>query len=144
MKNIVYMLWALVALMACSQQQGTEQSKIQLAKDGVEVLYFHGKKRCITCNAIEKLTKEVIENDFAEALQNGSLRLKIIDIASKNGEQIADKYEVSWSSIYINKWENGKELRCNMTDFGFSYAKDAPEVFKAGIKKKIKELLKPQ
>ena len=29
-----------------------------------------------------------------------------------------------------------------MTDFGFSYAKGSPDVFKAGVKKKIEELLK--
>jgi len=29
-----------------------------------------------------------------------------------------------------------------MTEFGFSYAKSSPDVFKAGVKKKIEELLK--
>lgn len=26
----------------------------------VEVLYFHGKQRCITCKSIEKYTREVV------------------------------------------------------------------------------------
>ena len=33
----------------------------QIAADTyVEVLYFHGKQRCVTCKAIEKYTKEEI------------------------------------------------------------------------------------
>lgn len=31
----------------------------------VEVLYFHGKQRCATCRAIEKYTKDVVDNDLA-------------------------------------------------------------------------------
>ena len=32
----------------------------------VEVLYFHGKQRCVTCKAIEKYTREVVYTDFAD------------------------------------------------------------------------------
>ena len=106
------------------------------------MLYFHGKQRCITCNAIERLTKEVIEQDFAQQLKDGKIIFKVIDISTKEGEKIANTYEVTWSSLYINKWQNGKESRNNMTDFGFSHAKGSPDVFKAGVKKKIEELLK--
>ena len=30
------------------------------ATDRVQVLYFHGRKRCATCNAIERLTRETV------------------------------------------------------------------------------------
>lgn len=124
----------------CLAQNGNTQ---KISKNNiVEVLYFHGKQRCITCNAIEKLTKEVIEKDFAQQLKDGRIIFKVIDISTPQGEKIADKYEVTWSSLYINKWKNGKETKNNMTDFGFSYAKNSPEVFKSGIKKKITELIK--
>ena len=91
---------------------------------------------------IERLTKEVIEQDFAQQLKDGKIIFKVIDISTKEGEKIANTYEVTWSSLYINKWQNGKESRNNMTDFGFSHAKGSPDVFKAGVKKKIEELLK--
>ena len=91
---------------------------------------------------IEKLTKEVIDKDFAGQLKDGKIIFKVIDISTKEGEKIADKYEVTWSSLFINNWKDGKETKNNMTDFGFSYAKGSPDVFKAGVKKKIEELLK--
>lgn len=108
----------------------------------VEVLSFHGAKRCITCRAIENLTKEVVESDFAEEVKSGKLKMRIIDITSKEGEAIADNYEVATSSLYINKWSEGKESRNDMTRLGFTKAKNSPEEFKAEVREKIALLLK--
>ena len=144
MKRTLFFLLAMLTLAACGRNQNANaQAAAQTdQEDVIEVLYFHGKQRCITCNAIERLTKEVVETDFAGQLKDGKIIFKVIDISTKEGEKIADAYEVTWSSLYINKWRDGKESRNNMTDFGFSYAKDSPDVFKAGVKKKIEELLK--
>lgn len=88
----------------------------------VEVLYFHGKQRCVTCKAIEKYTKEVVNADLAELVKNGKLRFKETDTSTPEGEKLAEKYRVSWSSLYVNKWKNGKEERNDMTRFGFQNA----------------------
>ena len=90
----------------------------------VEVLYFHGKQRCVTCKAIEKHTKEVVNTDLAELAKNGKLRFKEVDISTPEGERLAEKYRVSWSSLYVNKWKNGKEERNDMTRFGFQNARN--------------------
>lgn len=144
MKKVLFALMAIIALTLCGNSQNTSDQSSAKAnqKEYVEVLYFHGKQRCVTCNAIERLTKEVIDKDFTEQLKNGKVIFRIIDISTKDGEKIADKYEVTWSSLFINKWKDGKETKNNMTDFGFSYAKDSPDVFKTGVKKKMDELLK--
>ena len=74
----------------------------QIATDTyVEVLYFHGKQRCVTCKAIEKHTKEVVNTDLAELAKNGKLRFKEVDISTPEGERLAEKYRVSWSSLYV-------------------------------------------
>ncbi len=143
MKKILMGMALIFTLAGCgnkkAQQETTSESVSD--KDRVEVLYFHGKQRCITCNAIENLTKEVLDEDFKKQLENGEIQFKIIDISTKEGEMTADKYEVTWSSLFIDKWQNGEETVNNMTDFAFTYAKSSPEVFKAGIKEKIEELL---
>lgn len=144
MKRIVFTLLTAIALISSVNSQSThaQSATKNNPKEYIEVLYFHGKQRCITCNAIEKLTKEVITKDFAQQLKNRKVVFKVVDISTKEGEKIADKYEVTWSSLYINKWKEGKEAKNNMTDFGFSHAKGSPKVFTAGVKKKIDELLK--
>lgn len=108
----------------------------------VEVLYFHGKQRCMTCNAIEKLTREVVQTSFANEVKKGTLVFKVVDISKPENEKLADSYEVTWSSLFVNSWRGGKESRKNMTEYAFSYAKNSPDVFKAGLAKALKEQLK--
>ena len=134
-----YLLFAVLCLFTGISTAFSQKVNTQ---DYVEIVYFHGKQRCITCRAIEKYAKEVVEQDFAKELKQDKVRFKVIDISTPEGETIADKYEVSWSAIFINKISNGKETKNNMTDFGFSYAKNSPQTFKKGIKEKIEELLK--
>lgn len=108
----------------------------------VEVLYFHGKQRCVTCKAIEKYTKEVINTHFASMMRKGKVRFKEVDISTVSGEKLAEKYHVSWSSLYVNQWKNGKEKRNDMTRFGFQNARNNSATFKKGLKKEIDQLLK--
>ena len=114
----------------------------QSAKNYVEVLYFHGAQRCITCNAIEKHTKELIEANYAKEIKDGSLVFKVVDISKKENEKTADKYKVTFSSLFVSVNKDGKETTDNMTKFGFSTARFKSDEFKAGIKKKIDESLK--
>lgn len=108
----------------------------------VEVLYFYGKQRCATCRAIEKHAKEVVNTDLAELVKNGKVRFREINISTSDGEALTDKYRVSWSSLYVNKWKNGKEERNDMTRFGFQNARNNASEFKKELKRKIMQLLK--
>lgn len=92
--------------------------------------------------AIEKNTKELMESMFADELKEGSVVFKSVDISTPDGEAIADKYEVTWSSLFVNKWKEGKESRNNMTEFGFGNARKNPDGFKKGLAEKIRQLLK--
>ena len=110
-------------------------------KDRVEVIYFHGKKRCATCMAIEENTKEAVSTLFADELKTGTVVFRTVDISTPEGEQIADKYEVTWSSLFVNKWKDGKESRNDLTEFGFGNARKDPDGFKKGLADKIRQAL---
>ena len=91
---------------------------------------------------IEKNTKEVLEEQFADELGNGTVVFRIIDISDPENEEIADKYEVSWSSLFVCKWKDGKETYENLTEYAFANARTSPDTFKSGLTEKINELLK--
>lgn len=110
--------------------------------DRVEVIYFHGKQRCATCLAIEERAKEVIDAEFSKEVKDGKLVYKTIDISTTEGEALADKYEVSWSALYVNNWKDGKESRSNMTEFSFGNARNNPVKFKKGLSEKIRKALR--
>lgn len=140
LRIVVMALCMIVGVVSFAQGKSTQAAK---AANGnvVEVMYFHGKQRCVTCMAIEKLTKEVVEKDFAKEVKQGKVRYREIDISTDEGEKIADRYEVTWSSLFVNQWKGKKETRNNMTKFGFANARKEPDAFKAGLRDKINELL---
>ena len=136
------MIFALITgLMSCGSGDNTATAKSP-EKDRVEVIYFHGKQRCATCMSIEKNSKEVVNTLFANELKNGTVVFKTVDISTPEGEKIADQYEVTWSSLFVNKWKEGKESRTNLTEFGFGNARNNPDGFKKGLTDKIRQSLK--
>lgn len=138
---IIVVLTVFVGLISCGKN-GNAVVSASPEKDRVEVIYFHGKQRCLTCMAIEKNTIEVINTAFADDVKNGNVVFKAVDISTPEGEKIADKYEVTWSSLFVNKWKDGVESRNNMTEFGFGKARSNPDEFKTGLEEKISQLLK--
>ena len=142
MLKIMIFVAAMMSVVACGARSESKQISTDANEQRVEVIYFHGKQRCLTCMAIEKLAREVVETQFASALANGELVFKVVDISTKEGERIADKYEVTWSSIFINKVDGKREKVNNLTDFAFSNARSNPDKFKQGVAEKINELIK--
>ena len=142
MKKELLMIALCVGMVACGNGNAKNESKAekQMKKDVVEVLYFHGKQRCATCMAIEKNTKELMESTFAEKLKNGGLVFKSVNITEE--ETLADKYEVSWSSLIIVDYDkNGKEETTNMTEFALGNALTNPDNFKKGVAEQISTML---
>lgn len=132
-RKLLFALMSLLAMTALAQTR---------VGDHVEVMYFHGKQRCATCMAIEKYAREVVEKDFTNEKKKGKVVFKIVDISTDEGEKIAKKYRVTWSSLFVNGWKAGKEKRNDMTQFAFKNARKNSDEFKRGVSGKIKELMK--
>lgn len=146
MKSILFLIAVCVTFISCNMDAKNETAvqtlKKVTVKDHVEVLYFHGKQRCATCLAIESNTRSAIKESFAEQIKKGNMVFKVIDISKKENEKIAEKYEVTWSSLFVVKYKNGKETYENMTEFAFGNVRKSPEVFRAGVVKAVNERLK--
>lgn len=141
MKNLIILLSFVIGFVSCGSDKKSAAAE-NLEKDRVEVIYFHGKQRCPTCMAIEKNAKEVIDSVFPSEIKDGTVVLRIVDISTPEGEALADEYEVSWSSLFVNKWSGGVETRDDLTEFGFGNARNNPDEFKDGLVEKIRESLK--
>ena len=109
----------------------------------VEVRYFHGKQRCLTCRSMEKYAKEVLNESFAAQQKNKVISMKVIDFTTEQGKPVAANHKVSFSSLFIVKIDkNGKETRTDLTRQGFQYAKRNPVEFKKIVKEAITKALK--
>ncbi len=133
---------AVVALTSCINRTTTKESDSQSCCTGhattkscesgsVEVLYMHGKQRCVTCVAIGKEAEAVV-GEFA----GSDVVMRTIDFSTPEGEAIADRYEIASSSLIVVK---GSEVK-NLTAAGFKYARNNPEQFRAQLKEAIQKM----
>ena len=139
MKKLIWVvtLFAMsLSLATCGQRQ-TRTEQNSPAKGVVKVLYFHGSQRCATCRALEAKTIELLETEYAQAQNEGKIVFKSIDFSESEGEAVADRYEVVWSSLILDK----DGTTADLTDMGFRYARTEPETFKANLKQELDKML---
>jgi hypothetical protein len=79
--------------------------------DGVTVYYFRGALRCPTCLKIEAYTKETVEREFADALADGRMHLRVVDHESEPNEHFAERYDLVTKSVVVSEWRGGREVR---------------------------------
>lgn len=135
MKKLLLLLTACVLIAACGRTSArkTAAAAATPTEDRVEVLYFHSKQRCATCLAIEKNTREALEARFADELKKRTLVFRSIDITEPENQALAETYEVTWSSLFVTEWRDGRSQSENLTEFAFANARTAPEQFRKGL-----------
>ena len=144
MKRTLVLMMVSFILLACGEKTNAVTTKEQSGqvKDFVEVLYFHGKQRCVTCRSIEQNTKELLKAKFAKQMKEGKVVYRVIDISKRENARLTEKYEVTWSSLYLVQHKDGKEKAENLTEFAFGHSRTQPEVFKSGMAERINQALK--
>lgn len=148
MKQITIMLLAALlstaTISACTGISTSETKKETVAKQEVEVeiIYFHGKQRCKTCIAIEKETKVLFDGELAELVKSGKVKMRIIDFSTPEGKQIAEKYKVTFSSLFVVTNPGKNEYAEDLTRFAFANARSNPEAFRKEVKSKVMNNIK--
>ena len=104
----------------------------------VEVYYFHFTRRCVTCNAVENVTKEAIAEMYPQQLKAGKITFTGVNLDDAGSKAIAEKCNAEGQALLVIS--GGK--RIDLTDKGFMYAKNNPEKLKTEVKKAIDDLLK--
>ena len=139
-------LLASFSMSACSfsNEEQKNEVTVEVAKEGgvVEVLYFHGKQRCATCVAIENETKALMSGELVSLVEEGRVVMKIIDITTDEGKSIANKYKVSYSSLFVVVKNVDKEKAEDLTRFAFANARNNPEEYREELKNMIMKSLK--
>jgi hypothetical protein len=87
----------------------------------VTVYYFHGDRRCKTCIAVGDVAQKTVNEQFKG---NSNVVFSEINIDKPENEKIAEKYQVSGSSLMIDV--KGKVE--NLTEFAFENAINKPEL----------------
>lgn len=103
----------------------------------VEVYYFHYSRRCVTCNAVEDVSKKAIVEMYSKQFKKAEITFKSINLDNKDSEAIAKKCKAEGQSLLIIS----KNKRLDLTEQGFMYARSKPEKLKEALKEAIDPLL---
>lgn len=144
MKKITIMLLpallSTATISACTGISTPETKKEKVAKQetAVEIIYFHGKQRCMTCMAIEKDTKALVEGELAKQVKAGKVKFHVVDFSTEEGKKIAAKYKVTFSSLFVVTPKGAEDL----TRFAFANARSNAEAFRKELKDKVVKAIK--
>ena len=127
-------------LFSCNSNSQDKQSASKTSINKIEVLNFHSTHRCMTCNAISENTKYTLETYFAKEIKSGKITLQSINVDYDENYDLAEKFEASGTSLFLNIIINGKETIIDQTNLAFSKGRDK-EAFSLTLKKKIETQL---
>lgn len=84
-------------------------SSIAFAADKINVYYFYGKPRCVTCTKIEKYTQSAVDS-----MKDKDIVYKSIDMEKSENNAMVKKYKLFTKSVIVSKTKNGKEQWKNL------------------------------
>lgn len=113
----------------------------QATKNVIEVIDFHSTNRCKTCKAIEANTKYTLDTYFAKELKTGKITFKIVNVDKEENEKLAEKFQASGTSLFLNVVKNGKAKQIDLTEFAFMNGNDQ-KAFSDELKQTIAVQLK--
>lgn len=98
---------------------------------GIEVYYFHGKHRCATCNAVEKVTQEALKQYYGD-----QITLKAINREEAQNIALVKQYQVAGQALLIVKGDQ----KFDLTNLAFMNAERSPYRLKSKIKETIDKI----
>ena len=134
MKTIKFLSALIICLMFIPTK-----GEAQTSGNKIEVLNFHSTHRCMTCKAIEANTLYTLKTFFAEEMKNGIIVQKTINVDKEENEKIAEKFEASGTSLFLNVISGGKETKIDLSNFAFKKGKN-----KDAYSKELKEEIEAQ
>jgi hypothetical protein len=108
----------------------------------LQIVYFHAEHRCPTCLSIEANTKKTLNTYFAKQVKDGTIIFKVLNVEDSKNQKLVEKYQAEGSSLYLTSVTGKKETTNDLTNFAFSYSRNEPDKFIAGLKEEIEKDLK--
>lgn len=98
---------------------------------GIEVYYFHGTRRCDTCNAVEKVTLDALKQYYGDQIM-----MKSVNREDAKNSALVKKFQVAGQALLIVKGDK----KFDLTILAFMNAERSPFRVKAKIKETIDKL----
>ncbi|SNR37468.1 hypothetical protein SAMN06265371_10260 [Lutibacter agarilyticus] len=136
MKKLSLLVLVIGLLFSCKEKAQKETKKVEQLSNQIEVIDFHSTHRCMTCNAIEANTKYTLDTYFSKELTAQKITFKTVNVDEEENVKIAEKFEATGTSLFLNVIVEGKETQIDLTEFAFMSGNNQEE-FSAELKSKL-------
>lgn len=118
----------------CSKTKAKDcKSKAKVADTEVKVYYFHATRRCATCESVERVSKETLNDHY-----KGKVAFITFNREDRKNKDLVNKYEISGQTLLVIKGDQVEDL----TTKAFLYAKNDPEKLQKELISQVDNLLK--
>jgi hypothetical protein len=107
----------------------------------VRILNFHTTNRCKLCLTIEKLVNETVMMEYSDQVENGQLKLYILNVDRSENRKTAEEYFAFGSALFISSGLGENKQPTDITNEGFLYAETNPERFLETLRSTINKHL---
>ena len=130
--QVLFFLMIAAITFSCNAQSSQDDSQTKVAEsDEVQVYYFHNTRRCATCKAVEKVSKEAVAE-----MNSDKVSFAAYNVEKSKGEEKAEKLNISGQTLLIA----GGGEKINITQEGFMNARTKPEKLKEIVEQKVKSV----
>ena len=92
----------------------------------VVLYYFHGTRRCNTCQTIESYAQEAVEGKFKDALQAGTLNWTVLNTEEPDNAHFVKDFELVSSSLVLVEVDGGEVVRHQVLQDAWTLVRDKP------------------
>lgn len=149
MRIIALLILSMFLLSACNQapqKNSDEDPRVSTSGENIEryparVLSFHTTSRCPTCLAIEKLVSETVFSEFKDELENGQLKLFILNGDLAENQPAAEAYHAYGSALFVSSGKGDNTEVSDLTNDAFRFAVNNPEKLQESLRAAINQHL---
>jgi len=114
---------------------GQEESRAR-----VRVYYFHGDKRCATCNRMEEETRQALTAGFPANLRDGELVWEVRNRQGPEGRRLVEAFDLATNAVVVERLAHGQRAEWKDLKEVWKLLPDA-EAFRGYIQEEVKAYL---
>jgi hypothetical protein len=128
----------LLLLFSCHSGSATEGETFDVHAGYIQIVMFHLEQRCVSCDAVEEETLNMLEGVYRDAFDAGKIKFIPLNYQSENGKKAAELLRATGQTLYVVKGDS----ITNLTSPAFMFAHTHPEYYHEALSKALDKYLK--
>ena len=118
------------------EKEKSTPSQITLTTAAIQILYFHGDRRCPTCLGIAEVSENLYKSKYA---CNTAVNYTDINIDREQNRDLAKKYKVTGSSLIIDIHGKANDITYEAFKFVLSEPDSLKNIITGIVEKGLRE-----